>query len=765
MNKIFILFILFSTIIYSQEVVDIINLRENDSNGEPIKLGQTFTVAGIVTAANQFGKRGPSSIQDNTAGISIYGSFSSDVNIGDSVTITSTLAQYNGLTQLDYSSTSSKFILHKSNVSVEPKVVTISEILNQEWNGTETLEGSLVRVNNVQINSSGTFESSTNYDISDSTGSLELRIDNAVSSIIGASIPTSTVDIIGILGQYAPTVPRNSGYQILPRFLQDIVISNEPLILSPIIPADITPNSFTVYFSTSREGNSEVRYGLTSDLEFEPIVIDVLTKTHKVKVENLNESTTYYFKVLSTNDKGTSESEIFKVSTASSSTENGKINVYFNSSVDTSVAIPNNAAKGNVDFKQKVIERINSATYSLDIALYSFVGQDDIAKAIISSKKNRGVKVRVVYDSRQMQNSMQLLVDNGILISKRNLTEGIMHNKFMIVDARDTIKNNDWVWTGSWNWNYLNNRNNVIEINDYSLALAYTTEFEEMWGSDNDIPSSSAKFGSNKTDNTIHFFNIGGRGVELYFSPSDQTESKIVNAVNTADTSIFFGLLTFTSDPIYNSIYKSYQNGTTDIRGIINNVEDAGSEFLNLKNISEVFDYNSTKVFHHKYGLIDSYSASSDPIVITGSHNWTSSANRKNDENTLIIHDVYIANQYMQEFKARYNELGGTTDFQIPNITNVTEEREINNQFYLSQNYPNPFNPNTTINYTIPSTNKVKLKIYDVLGEEIETLVDELQNQGKYSVNFDASNLSSGIYYYQLITENFIKTKKMILLK
>jgi len=84
----------------------------------------------------------------------------------------------------------------------------------------------------------------------------------------------------------------------------------------------------------------------------------------------------------------------------------------------------------------------------------------------------------------------------------------------------------------------------------------------------------------------------------------------------------------------------------------------------------------------------------------------------------------------------------------------------------LSQNYPNPFNPSTTICYSLKKTALVSLKIYDLLGREIETLVKEYQNKNSYSVNFDASGLASGIYYYQLrIGNEFTETKKMMLIR
>jgi hypothetical protein len=86
-------------------------------------------------------------------------------------------------------------------------------------------------------------------------------------------------------------------------------------------------------------------------------------------------------------------------------------------------------------------------------------------------------------------------------------------------------------------------------------------------------------------------------------------------------------------------------------------------------------------------------------------------------------------------------------------------------KFSLAQNYPNPFNPTTTIIYGLRERTIVELKVYDVLGREIETIVNGEQNAGYYEIEFDASRLASGIYFYRLQAGNFIETKKMLLLK
>ncbi|MCW8803367.1 MAG: T9SS type A sorting domain-containing protein [Ignavibacteriaceae bacterium] len=85
--------------------------------------------------------------------------------------------------------------------------------------------------------------------------------------------------------------------------------------------------------------------------------------------------------------------------------------------------------------------------------------------------------------------------------------------------------------------------------------------------------------------------------------------------------------------------------------------------------------------------------------------------------------------------------------------------------YSLSNNYPNPFNPTTTINYQIQELSFVTLKVYDVLGNEVSILVNEERPAGKYEVEFNGSELTSGIYFYQMKTGSFIETKKMVLIK
>lgn len=95
----------------------------------------------------------------------------------------------------------------------------------------------------------------------------------------------------------------------------------------------------------------------------------------------------------------------------------------------------------------------------------------------------------------------------------------------------------------------------------------------------------------------------------------------------------------------------------------------------------------------------------------------------------------------------------------------VQNEEKIPTEFSLKQNYPNPFNPITTIQIEIPSKSFITLKVYNLIGQEVATLIDEEKSQGVYRIQFDGSKLSSGMYFYRLVSSNYIQTKKFTLLR
>jgi len=134
----------------------------------------------------------------------------------------------------------------------------------------------------------------------------------------------------------------------------------------------------------------------------------------------------------------------------------------------------------------------------------------------------------------------------------------------------------------------------------------------------------------------------------------------------------------------------------------------------------------------------------------------------------VFTDQVSIATAYVQ---IQVGTFRNPEDRTILDFTATTDpavsvnESNLLNTYSLSQNYPNPFNPSTRISYNVDEPGLVQLKVYNVLGVEVATLVNAQQNSGNYTVVFDAARLSSGVYFYSLSANNFTQTRKMILEK
>jgi phosphatidylserine/phosphatidylglycerophosphate/cardiolipin synthase-like enzyme len=351
-----------------------------------------------------------------------------------------------------------------------------------------------------------------------------------------------------------------------------------------------------------------------------------------------------------------------------------EVYVWFTQGVDTGYAQPSTNTAQQANPETKLIERINAAQASVDLAIYEFNYSSAIRDALIA-RHNSGVSIRIITDNDNIDSTiLDDLTSTGITIIDDafpfNYTGSrFMHNKFVIFDDRNTTQT-AWIWTGSTNFTqdaFTSQANNIILAHNDSLATIYTTEFNEMWGSSGDVPSSTtSKFSTHKSDNTVHDFALTGSEVNdhQYFSPSDGVEQKIINAINTADYEIYLCLNLITSDPITNAIInRKTAVPSLVVQGVFDNwsKNTTGSDFPTLK---EHFGGDNIRVsgpsnriyIHHKYALIDAEHTTSDPIVITGSPNWSAAGTNYNDENILILRDSLVANQYLQEFKARFAE-------------------------------------------------------------------------------------------------------------
>lgn len=135
----------------------------------------------------------------------------------------------------------------------------------------------------------------------------------------------------------------------------------------------------------------------------------------------------------------------------------------------------------------------------------------------------------------------------------------------------------------------------------------------------------------------------------------------------------------------------------------------------------------------------------------------------RGNSNTLMEYsftDETMHQSPITQYRLKMIDFDGTFSY-----SDVVEVHTSPLSFELAQNYPNPFNPSTKISWQSPVGSRQTLKVYDVLGNEIVTLVDEYRDAGSYEVSFDATGLASGVYVYRLMTEGFVETKKMVLLK
>lgn len=677
------------------ERVDIIALHSNNEQGTPgpyYTIGDTVTVAGIVTVGTYTfaGEYTEVFIQDATAGIKIYAdTIFATFAQGDSLTITGTIEQYKGMTEI----VPTDWTVHsQGHLLPEPLVLNCSEVDHSFQNDhSEPNEGRLIRIEDVTL--SGTWPSE--LALTDSTGSCRLYIDYDTG--LQDLIPSyGAFSLIGILKQYDTSSPYTDGYEIVPRYIGDVMFPPGPKILSPPLESEISSSSVTITWETDTPSASIVSYGTTAKYELGAVIDTSEVTQHAVTLEELRPATIYHCRATSSNQEGSTTSGDHVFASGSGPSSTGEINVYFNLSVDTSLT-SGVYAQGEVDLATRLIQRIEAAGYSIDACGYSF-DLSSVADALIAAH-HRGVRIRFIYENRQpYQEQVLRLIDAGIPVIDdsfgSNDGQGLMHNKFFIFDARDTTSAaDDWVWTGSYNVTSdgtYKNAQNVVEIQDQALATCYTAEFNEMWGSSSETPDSlGSRFGANKRDDTPHLLQVNNTTIRQYMSPSDWTNQMIIDAVGSAELAIYFCILSFTRQDVAEAM-RARRNSLPGfkVRGVFDSQEQDSwlSQWHNLSGGSgpspwdppaDVWLDGEPGLLHHKYMIIDGYDPDSEPMVITGSHNWSLSADTKNDENTLIIQDPAVANLYLQEFAARYRAAGGSAPL-IPRRGDVNLDNSVN---------------------------------------------------------------------------------------
>jgi phosphatidylserine/phosphatidylglycerophosphate/cardiolipin synthase-like enzyme len=288
---------------------------------------------------------------------------------------------------------------------------------------------------------------------------------------------------------------------------------------------------------------------------------------------------------------------------------------------------------------------------SFDLNLPSFVN------ALVDAEK-RGVTVRVVYDGTNGSQTLaasesptgndfdaiKTLQSAKIPLVNGGRSSGLMHDKIIIVDGKT-------LFMGSWNMSYndtFRNNNNLLQITDPTLIANYQAKFNELFV-DRHF-GAKAKVGALTPQLTI-----GGVQVSNYFSPVDHVMDKLVALVNGAQKSVRFMIFTYTDQDLADAMISRYKAGV-DVAGVI---EDRGASQgalvpLACAKVPVKVDGNKYTM-HHKVIVID------NSIVVTGSFNFTKSADTENDDNLLVIYSPAVAQQYLDEF-TRVNSIAKDPD-------------------------------------------------------------------------------------------------------
>lgn len=693
--------------------------------------GLGVTVTGIVTNDDELGPI--RYIQDATGGIPFYDPTIADLlNTGDEVTVIGEIGFFNGLKQVvsvvDYTINST------GNALPASQLVTPNQL-------NENTEAEIVTINNVVFSDGGggsQFTGNTTFGFT-SNGEAAVIYVRTGSPLVGFTIPQTPINLTGIVSQY------NGTYQVLPRGEADI----DGNFVDNIKQANITKTSFDISWESNFAGSSNLKFGTDPTNLTQEINNGGSTTFHSISLTGLDATTFYYVQVSTENGTNQAQSAIRIFSTESNST--GEMKIFFNRAVDNSVSTGVDAIyKPGSEIIGEIVNLIDNAQTSVDMCVYN-INQLSIVVAL-NAAITRGVVVRYIANSGTLNSAL----DGSIVpVEFPNLKlngSALMHNKFMIIDQDS--EDGSWVMSGSMNMtsnNISDDFNNILFVQDQSLAKSYTLEFNEMWGGDGPSPNIfSVKVGDQKTDNTPHNFIIGGDLVESYFSPSDNTTNAIAGSLLTADNDVQFAVLSFTMNDMRDALINRNNNGV-DVRGLIENINDIGGDYdvlvaagVNVKAHPETYD------IHHKYAIIDANDPASDPQVVTGSHNWSAGAENSNDENTLIIHSPIVANIFLQEFEARWDGL-------LESVKGVESIPGFDVQIL-----PNPVQNIATIQMDSEKTNDVVLTLWTIDGQQLQCRILRKVN-GKELVEIDVNNYPSGNYLVTFQVGNAITAKQMVI--
>lgn len=690
------------------------------ADARELPVGTSVTIRGIITNGSELG--GIRYVQDATAGIALFPGTGSQTGFapprGADVTATGVIKRFNGLLELD---PITSYTVHATGLPLPAP-----QHIGPQQMGPAN-EGMLVRMTNCQFSATGNFTANTiPFTRNGQEGVVYLRSGHP---LVGTPIPQGPVDITGIVSRYTTSDPPVGGYQLLPRDAADIVTATGIAITSAVTQDAIVPDGFTLHWTTNIAGNAHVAHGPTPALGTHTTAPGTATQ-HAVTLTGLPPASFHYARAYAVADGDTAWAPMGLYSTASSVP--GHVRAYFNKSVDHNVALTTLADVLTNAFDDTVRAHIDAAQATIDYAVYntSFVG---IANAL-NAARARGVQVRVISEGSTSNGALDDLHPEIPVLLRTDGAGSGMHNKFIVIDAElpaaaHTITGS----TNMTNASLFNDANNLVIVYDQALARAYRSEFEEMWGGSGPQPNpAQSRFGGAKTDNTPHLFNVGGTLIAAWFSPSDGTAQRIIEVLGAADHSIEFALFAFTHYGMADALIDAEDAGV-NVRGIIEGDDLSTGLFNYLQSGGVLVNPDQVPMtLHHKYAIVDRADPGSDPLVITGSHNWSHNADNHNDENTLIIHSATIADLFYQEWHARWSTSVGITTHTRTHGLRV---------------WPNPAQDVVLVRTDAALNVPTHVRVYDATGR----LVQQAGVNGMGPWAIPVADLRSGLYTLSIV--------------
>ncbi len=285
---------------------------------------------------------------------------------------------------------------------------------------------------------------------------------------------------------------------------------------------------------------------------------------------------------------------------------------------------------------QALCHWLDQARSSLDIAAFE-LDLPCVAESLLKAK-TRGVKVRLVVDTENPSPELKQIAAAKIPIVGDERS-AFMHNKFIVRDQQS-------VWTGSLNFTVNGverNHNNALALNSAEIARLYQSEFEEMF--------LEQAFGPRSPRQNLPQIFEKPIKAEVLFAPEDPIQSRLLDVIKAAKTSIRFLAFSFTDDQLGKAMLERAKAGVK-VSGVFESTGSGTrySEYGIFKKAKlDVYKDDDTRVIlHHKVLIID------DQIVVTGSYNFSRNAGSSNDENLLILNDAALAERYLAEFTRLY---------------------------------------------------------------------------------------------------------------